>query len=149
MKNLFDYFVILLPSGTYFTKQITVTHRNTFISHIIYLEFAFTPVCIVSDRRLFVHKGNLSCMSELRFSRNHNYVTAILKIDYRAFQNLLDLGLEYCYRLLKSSKYRRNIRFWQRVIRDLRNCKDCECYKVLIGQCVNSQYNINDEYINK
>ena len=64
---------------------------------MIYLEFAFTPVCIVSDRRLFVHKGNLSCMSELQFSRYHNYVTAILKTDYRTFQNLSDLRLEYCY----------------------------------------------------
>ena len=73
---------------TYFTKQITVTHRNTSISHVICFEFAFTPVCIVSDRRLFVHKGNLSCMIELQFSRIHNYVTNILKTDYRAFQNL-------------------------------------------------------------
>ena len=97
MKNLFDYFIIFLPSATYFTKQITVTHRSTSISHVICFEFAFTPVCIVSDRRLFVHKGNLSCMIELQFSRNHNYVTNILKTDYRDFQNLLDSGLEYCY----------------------------------------------------
>ena len=88
MKNLFDYFVIFLPSATYFTKQIIVTHRSTSISHVICFEFAFTPVCIVSDRRLFVHKGNLSCMIELQFSRIHNYVTNILKTDYRAFQNL-------------------------------------------------------------
>ena len=67
-----------LPSGTYFTKQITVTHRNTFVSHIICLEFVFAPVCIVSDRRLFVNKGNLPCMSELQFSHNHNYVD----VDY-------------------------------------------------------------------
>ena len=66
---------------------------------MIYLEFAFTPVCIVSDRRLFVLKGNLSCKSELQFSRSHNYVTAILKTDYRAFENLMDLGLEYFYGL--------------------------------------------------
>ena len=78
---------------------------------MIYFEFAFTTVCIVSDRRLFVHKGNLSCMSELQFSRNHNYVPAILKTDYRTFQNLFNLQLEFCYGLLKSSKYRRNIRF--------------------------------------
>ena len=64
---------------------------------MIYLKLAFTPVCFVSDRRLFVHKGNLSCMSELQFSRNHNYVTAILKTDYTTFQNLFDLRLEYCY----------------------------------------------------
>ena len=71
-----------MPSGTYFAKQITVTHRNTFISHMICLEFAFTPVCIVSDRRLFVNKGNLPCMSELQFSHNHNYVDVDYNYDF-------------------------------------------------------------------
>ena len=87
-----------------FAEWHKVTHRGTSISHVIYFEFAFTPVCIVSNRSLFVRKENLSCMSELQFSHNHNYVTNILKNDYRAFQNLLDSGLEYCYGLLKSSK---------------------------------------------
>ena len=71
---------------------------------MIYLKSAFIPVCIVSDRSLFVHKGNLSCRSELQFSRNPKHATAILKTDYRTFQNLFDLRLEYCYGLLKSSK---------------------------------------------
>ena len=98
-----------LPNGTYFTKEITISHRNTFISYMVYLEFAFKHVCIVSERRLFVNNGNLSCMSEPQISWNHNNVTANLKTDYRTFQNLFDLRREYCYGLLKSSKYCRNI----------------------------------------
>ena len=50
-------------------------------------------------------------MSELQFSRNHNCITNIQKTDYRAFQILLDSGLEHSYGLLKSSKYSRNIQF--------------------------------------
>ena len=92
-RNLFDHFVT--SRETYFTKQVAVTHRNTVISLLIYLEFAFAPVCIVSTGRLFVHKGNMACVSELQFSCNHNYVATILKIDYRTFQNLFNLGLEH------------------------------------------------------
>ena len=100
-----------LPSGTYFTKQITVTHKKYFYFTYDLLVICFYAfVYIVSGRRLFLHKGNLYCMSELQFSCNHNY-TAILKTDYRTFQNLFHLVLEYCYGLLKNSKYRRNIRF--------------------------------------
>ena len=69
------------------------------------VEFSFTPVCIVSSGRLFVQKGNMTCVSELQFSCNHNYVATILKIDYRTFQNLFDLGLEYCYGLFQAIKY--------------------------------------------
>ena len=58
------------------------------------MKFAFAPVCIVSCGRLFIHQGNMTCVSELQFSRNHNYFATILKIDYRTFQNLFDLGLE-------------------------------------------------------
>ena len=81
-EKSFWLFRNFLPSGTYFTKQITATHRNTFISHMICLEFAFTPVCIVSDKRLFVNKGNLPCMSELQFSHNHNYVDVDYNYDF-------------------------------------------------------------------
>ena len=63
------------------------------------LKFAFTHVCIVSDRRLFVHKGNMSCVSQPQISYTHKYIRAILKIDCRPSQNLFDLGLEYYYRL--------------------------------------------------
>ena len=83
-----------LPRETYCTKQVAVTHRNTVTSHLIYLKFAFAPVCIVSNGRLFVHKENMACVSELQFSCNHNYVATKLKIDYSTFQNLFDLGLE-------------------------------------------------------
>ena len=47
----------------------------------------------------------MTCVSELQFSRNHNYVATILKIDYRIFQNLFDLGLEYGYGLFHVIKY--------------------------------------------
>ena len=95
-----------MPRETYFTKQVAVTHRNTVISHIIYFKFALAPVCIVSIGRLFVHKGNMACMSELEFSCDDNYVVTILKIDYRGtFQNLFNLGLEYCYGLFQAIKY--------------------------------------------
>ena len=110
-----------LPRQTYFTKQVAMTHRNTVITHLIYLKFSFTPVCIVSSGRLFLQKENMTCLSEFQFSYNHNYVATIFKIDYRTFQNLFDLGLEYCYELFqaikcsianwKSSKYSRNNRF--------------------------------------
>ena len=110
-----------LPRETFFTKQVAVTHRNTVISHLIYFKFTFAPVCIAWSGRLFVHKRNMVCVSELQFSCNHNYVATVLKIDYRTFQNLLDLGLEYCYGLFqaikysidnwKSLKYSRNNRF--------------------------------------
>ena len=93
-----------LPRETYFTKQVAVTHRNTVFSRLIYLKFAFTAVCIVSNGRLFVHKGNMACVSELQFNCNHNYVVTILKIDYRTLQNLFDLGLEYCYGLFQAIK---------------------------------------------
>ena len=93
-----------MPRETFFTKQVAVTHRNTVISHLIYFKFTFAPVYIAWSGRLFVHKGNKTCMSELQFSCNHNYVTTILKIDCRTFQNLLYLGLEYCYGF-KAKKY--------------------------------------------
>ena len=32
-----------LPRERCFTKQVAVTHRNTVISHLIYLKFAFAP----------------------------------------------------------------------------------------------------------
>ena len=92
-RNLFDHFVT--SRETYFTKQVAVTHRNTVISLLIYLEFAFAPVCIVSTGKLFVHKGNMASVSELQFSCNHNYVATILKIDCKTFQNLFNLSLEY------------------------------------------------------
>ena len=69
------------------------------------MKFASAPVCIVSSGRLFVHKGNMTCVSELQFSCNHNYVDTILKIDYRTFQNLFALGLEYYYGLFQAMKY--------------------------------------------
>ena len=94
-----------LPRETFFTKQVAVTHRNTVISHLIYFKFAFTAVCIAWSGRLFVHKGNMTCISELQFSCNHNYVTTILKIDYRDVQDLLDLSLEYCYGLFQAIKH--------------------------------------------
>ena len=47
----------------------------------------------------------MTCVNELQFSCNHNYVATILKIDYMAFQNLFDLGLEYCYGLFQAIKY--------------------------------------------
>ena len=107
-----------LSRGTYFTEQVAVTHRNSVISHPIYLKFAFAPVCIVSCGRFFVHEGNMTCVSEQQFSRNDCYFATIMKIDYRIFQNLFDLGLEYGYGLFqvikyfiadwKSSKYSRN-----------------------------------------
>ena len=100
-----------LPREMFFTKQVAVTHRNTVISHLIYLKFAFAHVCIAWSRRLFVHKGNMTCMSKLQFSCNHNYVATILKIDYMAFQNLFDLGLEYCYGLFQAIKY--SIAYWK------------------------------------
>ena len=77
-------------------EQSVVTHRNTVISHLIYLKFAFAPVCIVSSGRLFVHKGKITCASELQFSCNHKYIVAILKSDYRTFPDLFDLSLEHC-----------------------------------------------------
>ena len=90
-----------LPRDTFFTKEVAVAHRNTVILHLIYLKFAFAPVRIAWSGRLFLHKRNMTCVSELKFSCNHNYVATILKIDYRTFQNLLDLGLECCYGLFK------------------------------------------------
>ena len=45
------------------------------------------------------------CVSGLQFSCKHNYITAILKIDYRTSQNLFDLVLEYCYGLFQTIKY--------------------------------------------
>ena len=80
-----------MPRETYFTKQVAVTHRNTVISHIIYFKFALARVCIVSIGRLFVHKGNMACVSELQFRGT--------------FQNLFNLGLEYCYGLFQAIKY--------------------------------------------
>ena len=99
----------------YFTKQVEVTHRNTFISHLIYLEFALAPACIVSSGKLFVHKGNMTCLSELQLSCNHNFVATIVKIDYRNFQNLFDLGLESFYGLFQAIKY------------SIANCKSLKC----------------------
>ena len=70
-----------------------------------FVEFSFTPACIVSSGRLFVQKGNMTSVSELQFSCNHNYVATILKIDYRTFQNLFDLGLGCCYGLFQAITY--------------------------------------------
>ena len=47
----------------------------------------------------------MACVSELQFSCDHNYVATILKIDYRTFQNLFDLGPEYCYGLFQAIKW--------------------------------------------
>ena len=47
----------------------------------------------------------MTCVSKLQFSRNHNYVGTILKNDYRTFENLFDLGLEYGYGLFQAIKY--------------------------------------------
>ena len=44
-------------------------------------------------------------VSKLQFSHNHNYVATFLKIDYKTFHNLFDLGLEYCYGLFQTKKY--------------------------------------------
>ena len=94
-----------MPRETFFIKQVAVTHSNTDISHLSYLKFAFAPILIAGSGRLFVHKGNMACVSELQFSCNQSYIATILKIDYRTFQNLLDLGLEYCYGLYQVIKY--------------------------------------------
>ena len=48
-----------LAREMFFTKHVPVAHRNTVISHLIYLKFAFTPVCIAWSGRLLVHKRNL------------------------------------------------------------------------------------------
>ena len=80
-RNLFDHFLIFLPRETYFTKQVVATHRKTVITHLTYLKKNFTPVCIVPSGRRFVQIGNMTCVSELKFSCNHNYVATILKID--------------------------------------------------------------------
>ena len=47
----------------------------------------------------------MACVSEVQFNCNQNYVATILKTDYRTFQNLFDLGLEYCYGLFQAIKY--------------------------------------------
>ena len=61
-------------------------------------------VCIVSRGRLLVQKGNTTCVNELQFSCNHNCVATTLNIDYRTFQNLFSLSLEYCYELFQAIK---------------------------------------------
>ena len=94
-----------MPKETYFAKLVAVAHRNTVISHLIYLKFALVLVCIVSSGRLFFHAGSMTCVSGLHFNCNHNYLPTILKIDYRNFQNLFDVGLEYCYELFQAMKY--------------------------------------------
>ena len=71
----------------YFTKKVAVTYRNTVISHFIYMRFAFAPVGIVSSGRLFFHKGNMVCESELQFNCNHNDVPTKLKINIGLFKN--------------------------------------------------------------
>ena len=79
-----------LPSGTYFTKQITVTHKKYFYFTYDLLEISFyTFVYIFSDRRLFVHKGNLYCMSELQFSWNLNYTPTKHSSWWRRLQDVL------------------------------------------------------------
>ena len=103
-RNLFNHFVIFCQGRRILLNRLQ-WHRNTVISHLIYLKFAFAPVCIASSGRLFVHKGNMTCVSKLQFSCNHNYVATILKIDYKNFQNLFDLGLEHYYRLFQAIKY--------------------------------------------
>ena len=76
-----------LPRDMYFTTKVAVTHRNTIISHLIYMKFAFAPLCVVSSGRLFFHKGNMTCESELQFNCNHNDVPTIVKIDIGLFKN--------------------------------------------------------------
>ena len=79
-----------LPSGTYFTKQITVTHKKYFYFTYDLLGISFyTFVYIFSDRRLFVHKGNLYCMSELQFSWNLNYTPTKHSSWLRRLQDVL------------------------------------------------------------
>ena len=79
-----------LPSGTYFTKQITVTHKKYFYFTYDLLGISFyTFVYIFSDRRLFVHKGNLYCMSELQFSWNLNYTPTKHSSWWRRLQDVL------------------------------------------------------------
>ena len=71
----------------YFTKKVAVTQKNTVISHLIYMKFAFPPVCIVSNGRLFFRKRNMTCESELRFNCNYNDVPTILKTEIGLFKN--------------------------------------------------------------
>ena len=71
----------------YFSKKVVVTHRNTVNSHLIYMKFASAHVCIVSSERVFFHKGNMTCESELQFNCNHKDVPTILKIDIGLFKN--------------------------------------------------------------
>ena len=79
-----------LPSGTYFTKQITVTHKKYFYFTYDLLGISFyTFVYVFSDRRLFVHKGNLYCMSELQFSWNLNYTPTKHSSWWRRLQDVL------------------------------------------------------------
>ena len=48
-RNLFDHFVSFCQAkDTFFTKQVAVTLKNTVISHLIYLKFAFAPVCSIA-----------------------------------------------------------------------------------------------------
>ena len=76
-----------LSREMYFTKKVAVTHRNTVISHLIYMKFALAPVCVVSSGRLSFHKGNMTCESELQFNCNRNNVPTISKIDIGLFKN--------------------------------------------------------------
>ena len=71
----------------YFTKQVAITHRNTVNSHLIYMKFAFAPICIVSSGTVFFHKVNMTCEIELQFNCNHKDVPTILKIDIGLFKN--------------------------------------------------------------
>ena len=96
-----------LPREMYFTKKVAVTHRNTVISHLIYMKFAFTPVCVVSSGRLFFHKGDIlarvSC--NLIVITTTSWLYWYIEDWYRTFQKLCDLGLEYCYGLFQAIKY--------------------------------------------
>ena len=77
----------------YFSKKVAVTHRNTIISHLVYMKFVLPPVCVVSMGRLSFHKGNMICKTELQFNCNHTDL------------KLCDLSLEYCYGLFQAIKY--------------------------------------------
>ena len=51
------------------------------------MKFDSAHVCIVSSERVFFHKGNMICESELQFNCNHKDVPTILKIDIGLFKN--------------------------------------------------------------
>ena len=87
-RKLFDHFAIFCQGRCILLKKVAVTHRNTVISHLIYMKFSFASVCVVSSGRLFFHKGNIDLReSELQFNCDHNDVPTILKIDIGLAKN--------------------------------------------------------------